>query len=553
MGMLPPVVATLVADTKEYSAKMDEATGKMAALGKEAQKSGSAFGTYMGKASTAVIGLGAALGAYAVDKAFKFQEGLDALQNQAGLTASQANKLGDAILHISSTTGATTTDLMAAGLAVEQAGVRGARAQQLLTDAAKASVITGQSVVDTSKSIVSVEQLQIAKGMSLANVTGLLVAGAQHTVGGMTALAGVLQGRVGVALANTGMKMKDIVTVGAEFSTVGLQSRAAATFATALAKLDGPLTTTHITTKKTYTTLSTYALALKAVGLSQSQLASTMRTGGLPALLNELKDAAAGSAPKLQELLQVVFGSTGAASANLLVEHLKQIAKVQTQISGAGAGSLQTGFTSAIHQLGPQFKLLMAQVDVLMVEAGKKLLPALGDVAHFGVEVIDYFKHHPLLSEIAGHAAMDVFAAALTYKIAMGLKKAMGAVRGLFSATEVAANTEQTAANTAALEANTAALGGEATTGGGAAVVARGGMGMMSKAGLIAGGTLAVGALADYLDHKFQPWFAQMMGGAQTAGGRHITVGPRGLPIESGGGRSGPVRVHVTHRTKYGG
>ena len=35
MAALPPIVATLLADTKEFSAKMDEAQAKMRSLGGE--------------------------------------------------------------------------------------------------------------------------------------------------------------------------------------------------------------------------------------------------------------------------------------------------------------------------------------------------------------------------------------------------------------------------------------------------------------------------------------------------------------------------------------
>lgn len=550
MGMLPPVVATLIADTKEYSAKMDEAQAKMGALGREAEKSGSKFGTYMGKASTAVLGLGVALGGYALEKAFSFQEGLDKLQNQAGMTAAQAKILGTAILNISSATGATTPDLLAAGLAVEQAGVKGARAQQLLNDAAKASVITGQSVVDTSKEIVSIEQLQIAKGMSLANLTGLLVAGAQHTVGGMTALAGVLQGRVGVALASTGMKMRDIIAVGAEFSMVGLQSRAAATFATSLAKLNGSLTTTHVTTKRTYTTLSTYALALKAVGLSQAQLASTMRTGGLPALLNELKDAAAGSTPKLQELLQVVFGTAGAASANLVIDHLKQIGKFQKQISGAGAGSLQSGFKGALTQLGPQLHLLESRFNVLFTRAGRMLLPALSEVEKWALQASDAFAKSPGLR----HGMATGFEAALA--IAGGVKAAeIGSkIAMVFGADAAAVDIAGPigVAIGAAILAIIRSTGTKPLVG----LITghyKGGRTQASK-DVLGGLWNSLAAFANGVNNMVGHMnFSVLDPFSQQTAPAWMRYHPSQQSGMSGNGHSGPVSVKVTHRTKFGG
>ena len=74
MGMLPTVVATLLADTREYMAKMDEAGAKMAEFGGIAEASGGRMNKFANTASTAVLGIGAAMGAYAVDKAYTFQE-----------------------------------------------------------------------------------------------------------------------------------------------------------------------------------------------------------------------------------------------------------------------------------------------------------------------------------------------------------------------------------------------------------------------------------------------------------------------------------------------
>src|SRR5487761_2007105 len=192
MGMLPAVVATLVADTKSYSAKMDESIAKMEKLGAASETTGAKMGAFASKAATAVIGLGVALGGYAGDKAYKFQEQLDQIRNQSGASASEVNNLGKAILNISSATGVTTTDLTQAGLAMEQAGIRGKAGQLRLLDASKAAVITGNSVVAVTKSLISAQTLQIAKGMDVTKLTGLLVAGSKQIVGGLGAESAML-------------------------------------------------------------------------------------------------------------------------------------------------------------------------------------------------------------------------------------------------------------------------------------------------------------------------------------------------------------------------
>jgi len=225
MSFLPPVIATLIADTKEYMAKMTEAQGKMAMFGKESKTTAEKMTAFGSKAATATIGLGLALGGYAVDQAYKFQESLDKIKNQAGLTTAQTDALGKSIQNISNVTGVADSQLATAALTISQAGIKGASAVTLLNDAAKAAVITNASVADTTKAIVAAQTLQVAKGMDVTKLTGILVKGSKDFVGGLSAEEQMLSGRVGVALAKYGIGLKQIIPLGAEFAKVGLPAR----------------------------------------------------------------------------------------------------------------------------------------------------------------------------------------------------------------------------------------------------------------------------------------------------------------------------------------
>ena len=128
MPLLPPVIATLFADTKEFMAKMDEAELKMGKFGAAADVSGSKMHDFANKASTAIVAFGGAIAAYGVDQALKFQDSLDKLQNQAGLTAKQADEVGKSIMNISNATGVSSENVASAFLEVEKAGLRGKKA-----------------------------------------------------------------------------------------------------------------------------------------------------------------------------------------------------------------------------------------------------------------------------------------------------------------------------------------------------------------------------------------------------------------------------------------
>ncbi len=423
MPALPPVVATLLADTKEYSAKMTEAQAKMTEMGTASEVTGAKMAGFASKASTAVLGLGAAIGGYAVDQAYKYQEALDKIKNQAGLSDAQIKALGNSMLTTSAQTGVSTTDLANAALTVEQAGIRGAAAQNLLNAASKAAVITNSSVANTTMAVVAAEKLHITSGQDVATTMGILVAGSKNFVGGLAAETSMLQGRVGVALSQYGLGLKQTIALGQVFASVGLPTRSIVGFSTGLAKLQAPLDTIHVTAKKTYTTLSTYALGLQNVGLSAAKLQGLLRTGNISGLLQSIKDQAGSSVPRLQQLMNLVFGTAGGATASVLVKNLNQLNQAQKQLSGSGAGSLNSGFKNAISQLGPQFHKLMASVDVLMVRAGDKLLPTFGHMVDFANATINYFNAHPIVGKVSADIIGALIAGSLATKLAtVGLK-----------------------------------------------------------------------------------------------------------------------------------
>ena len=486
---LPPVVATLVADTKEFTAKVDEAGVKMRELGASSETAGSKFSNFASKASTAVLAAGAAIGVYAVDKAYKFQESLDAIKNQAGLTDAQLKVLGNQILNISSNTGVATSDLSSAALAIEQAGIHGARAYNLLNDAAKAAVITNTSVSDTTSAIVAAQSLQIAKGMTLANLTGVLVAGSREFVGGLSAEEAMLSGKVGAALANYGLKLKTIIPIGAEFAKVGLPTRSISSFVNALGNLEKPLTSS---TGK----ISSYAYNLQKVGLSQQSLAEDLRQGNIAGILQQITDAANRGGGPLSEYVNAVFGSSGGAAASILIKNLTELKKTQASLSGAGAGSLTQGFNTAITQLGPGFKKLVNEVEVDFTRLGMHLLPAAADVLQWANDVMKYFDKHPLLGKIATGAGVALIGAAAADKLLSGLKS----VWSIFQQNKQTALLTDIAANTSKMAIEgVGGVGGGALEGGAAA----GAIGAPEALFAAAGGVLSFVATTKLLQSNF--------------------------------------------------
>src|ERR1019366_4390997 len=149
-GLLPPVVATLLADTKQYSAKMDAATGKMAAFGASADKAAS-------KAATAILGIGLGVAAVSVDLAYKYDEALGLMQRSTNLTAAQVDYLKGKIIGVSTAT-ATSATLVTTG--VTQLIKAGESSKQALHDvgvAAQYAQATNADLNDTLNAAIGIQ------------------------------------------------------------------------------------------------------------------------------------------------------------------------------------------------------------------------------------------------------------------------------------------------------------------------------------------------------------------------------------------------------------
>ena len=401
-GLLPPVVATLIADTKEYTAKMTEAQAKMTEFGVASKSSSGLFGLSAKTIAFGAAGIAAAVGVYAVDAAMKFNEQMDKVKLQAGLTKEQTDSLGKSILDISASLGVTTSDLATGAVMIEQAGIHGAAAVTLLNNASKASIITNASVADTTKAIVAAQSLQIAKGYDVTKLTGILVKGSQSFVGGLAAEESMLSGRVGVALSKYGLSLQTIIPLGAEFSKVALPTRSIATFANALGNLQKPMTGSK-------GKLTAYAQGLNLVGLSQEKLARDLRVGNITGILTQIKQAAQDSGKPLSEVTQAVFGSTGSGTASVLIKNLNDLAAAQKNLAGAGAGTLKTGWANVTTQLGPQIKILQTQVQDLVLSLGQILLPkvlvGVQWANKFITDTKKFFDTHPIVMK----AVAEVF------------------------------------------------------------------------------------------------------------------------------------------------
>ena len=94
-GFLPPVVVHLLADIKEFQAKMGEAKGEMDTLSAKGAATSKIMGTAFLGVAGAVGGLALGIGGVSVSLAEKFQTAMTKTSGQLGLTTDQTKRLSD--------------------------------------------------------------------------------------------------------------------------------------------------------------------------------------------------------------------------------------------------------------------------------------------------------------------------------------------------------------------------------------------------------------------------------------------------------------------------
>ena len=498
MGLLNPVIATLLADTKEYMAKMNEADEKMHKFGKTAEESGGKFHKFANTASNAVIGVGAAITGYAIDQALKFNEVLDNIQNQSGASAEEVDRLKTSIINVSNETAISSDKIGNAFLQVEKAGIRGASAYKLVDAAAKTAAITGGDVVSTTQTLIGIQRLQIARGMSVAQVGDLMVNANKMHVGSLESLTGVLTGKVGGALAATGMNLAEIASISGVASAAGYgTAKSYVALATGLQKIENPTASS--------------AKQLKALGLNADVLAQTARKPGtgLVDVLKMLEVQSRRTGTPMNTLIKDTFGSASVGMVQTLANNINKVSDANKKLQQSSGADLSIKFGLTSQQLNFKLKQLETQSKNALTGFGLMLLPDVTAVANFAQGAVKYFQKHPLVQKIASDAALTLFGASLAFKVTQaigkipGLGTVLGKIPGLGSLfkstdtallTEIAANTAASATEGAIADAELAKTGFAGGLAGFAKAFGEGALGGISD--FAAPVALAIGAFA---------------------------------------------------------
>jgi TP901 family phage tail tape measure protein len=326
MASLPPLRVELLADIREFKAKMTEAETSVVELGKAGETTGAKFAALGQKMGSAVLyGVGGAM-VLATKYAYDYNKSIEEIGLQSNVSQAELDRLKGKVLEVSTATATSSTQIAEAYKQVEKAGISGAAADTLVTNAAKAARVAHADLNQTIQAGLVVQQLHIKGAGTAAQTMGMFTAAMKGGNVSLDDITATLQGKAAVALQNYGVDLKSTLASMDVFAKAGIKGDSAAqTLTMSLNKLLVPSAKTD--------------KILQSVGLTQDKLASDIRKpGGLATVFTELRDKAekAGvSAQDLGRFYSQIFGARAGAGATLLLNNIGALQSASQKIGGS--------------------------------------------------------------------------------------------------------------------------------------------------------------------------------------------------------------------------
>ena len=391
-GLLPPVIATLVADIGEFSAKMGEARAEMDGTEATAARTGA-----LGKAGLLALAGGAlAVGAESIHMATQFDAAMTRIntQDNADLTTAQMKALRNSVLDLAGPTAQAPDALAEAMIHVYGAGIKGAQALDVLRIAAEGATVGHANLTDFTNALDAAIAVNIPGVQDYKQAMGELNA----TVGAgdmtMQDLANALGGPMLATVKGYGLNITD---VGAGLAVFGDRNIRGAEAATEL----------RMATQALAVPAKQGGNALKELGLESDTLAKDLQEGGLKQALNDLNDhllKAGYNSKSAGDVITQAFGKKAGGGLNVLIDSLssstsnfnqkfEDVARSGKNFAGDWAQTQDT--------LAFKIKSLESAAEALGIKLGNVLIPAvtqllgwLQDLGGIIGQVIGWFKQH---------------------------------------------------------------------------------------------------------------------------------------------------------------
>lgn len=417
---LPPLVALLLCDSKEFMTKMGEARLEMDAV---SGKGASAFQGLASVGKAALLGIATAavgVGAVSVRMASDFQASMEKLNTLAQVPQDQIAGLSDKVLALAGKVG-TSPDSLAQALyhiesSFQSTGITGARAMDILKTAAEGARIGGSDLVDTTNAL----DATLVSGMVGADNYKLAMSAINAVVGSgdmtMQDMADAMKNGSIPMMKDFGVTLAD---AGAALATYGDNNIRGTDASTKL----------RMAVQAMAAPIKGGAAELAKLGMTQDQMAKDLQKGGLVAALEDLKshmDKAGVKPNEYGEIITTVFGKKAGTGIPILLDQLDRLKSKYSDITGAS-----TTFDQAWAHTQATFKQkwadLVASIDALAIRIGLWLIPQIerlggfiGDVVKWFEKLVKWFeKHRTVTVELAAALGGILLVAIGAYTVSM--------------------------------------------------------------------------------------------------------------------------------------
>lgn len=429
MGILPPVVARLFADIRQYEANMAKAEATMTKFGTTSKTASERMAAGMNSIANKVLVTSAVIGGVSVKMAADFQSATTRLATDAGESVKNLGMIRKGILDMAQAVGQTPKQLAEGMYYIESAGYHGAAALTVLRASAEGATVGFTDMASMGSAVTTVLRDYNLPASRSAAVTSALIETVAQGKTNMTLLANSM-GRVLPIAASFGIPFKETAAAIATMTVSGQQARfGVQQIRNAFLNLAAPGNMASKT--------------MKLIGLSGDQLHRVLmnpKTGisdALTLITTQLgKHFPVGSAEYISAQRKIYGGITGLSVALALGgDHLTKYNETVKKIGSAydSADPKVKNFSEVAKTLNFQLKQFSAAGSVLAVDVGSWLLPKVSTVTQWAGSVISWFKSHPLVSKIASDAAVGLFVGAIIFKLGKGINTIFNNVKSLGS------------------------------------------------------------------------------------------------------------------------
>ncbi len=335
------------------------------------------------------------------------------IQTQAGASAAEVKRLSQAVIEMSPQVGLGPEALAQGLYHIESAGIRGAKALDLLKVAADGAAVGHADLQTVTQALIASTVSGIKGVHSMSDAMGIL----NGIVGSGDVRMEALAKSFGSGILSTasvfGLSLQD---VGAAMATLTDNAMPAQQAATRLRMTISMMGAPSAAAQK----------VMKSLGMSALEMGNDMRSGGIVKALEDLKAHLAGLSKGQQALdLSRMFGGGQTSSALLLL--LTQLDRVKSKFGEISGGAQQFGAAvTATHETAAyQMKQLAASFDSIQTAIGTAALPVMSQF--LGMLT-------PVITGIANWAAKNPQLAATIIAVAGGVGALTAAIAILSAA-----------------------------------------------------------------------------------------------------------------------